>query len=103
MQFHTWDPEVDGDYSETAMINKLEMSGYTCACYTYPPGTCFPEHVHDVDKIDAVIKGRFRLTVRGKEFLLQPGDSISIPAGTPHTAEVIGDEAVVAIDAVKSA
>lgn len=102
MQIQAWNPDIDGDFSETAMINKLEMSGYTCTCYTYSPGTYFPEHVHEVDKIDAVVKGCFRIIVRGEEFLLHPGDSISIPAGTPHIAEVIGDNPVVSIDAVKS-
>lgn len=101
MQIRKWTPEFDGDFSETAMINKLEQAGYTCTCYTYPAGTYFPEHVHDDDKIDAVVKGCFRITVRGEEFLLQPGDSLGIPAGTPHSAEVIGSAPVVSIDAVK--
>jgi quercetin dioxygenase-like cupin family protein len=37
----------------------------------------------------------------GESIILTAGDYIYIPANTPHSAEVIGDESVVSIDAVK--
>jgi quercetin dioxygenase-like cupin family protein len=37
----------------------------------------------------------------GESIVLAPGDYIYIPANTPHSAEVMGDESVVSIDAVK--
>lgn len=101
MQIQSWNPETDGIFSITALVNKLETSGFSCTRYTYPPGTFFPEHVHDVEKIDAVVQGTFRITAGNREYLLQEGDSIRIPAGTAHSAEVIGNCSVVAIDAVK--
>ena len=69
--------------------------------YVYEPGTVFPDHKHDVDKIDAVVSGRFRLVVRGHMKVLGPGDWIEIPRGTIHNAAVMGDEPVVSLDAVK--
>jgi quercetin dioxygenase-like cupin family protein len=54
-----------------------------------------------VDKIDAVLSGRFRLVVRGHMKVLGPGQWIEIPRGTIHNAAVIGDEPVVSLDAVK--
>ena len=67
----------------------------------YEPGTVFPDHKHDVDKIDAVLSGRFRLVVRGHMKVLGPGEWIEIPRGTIHNASVMGDEPVVSLDAVK--
>lgn len=91
----------DGPVTEAALRAKLESLGYTVAKYTYEPGTVFPDHKHDVDKIDAVISGRFRLVVRGHMKMLTAGDWVEIPRGTVHNAAVIGDQPVVSLDAVK--
>ena len=37
----------------------------------------------------------------GREFVLEAGDALEIPAGTVHSAEVIGHESVVSLDATK--
>jgi quercetin dioxygenase-like cupin family protein len=96
-----WNGAVDGPFSEAAMRRKLEGSGYLVARYTYPPGTAFPEHSHDVDKIDAVIAGRLRLVVAGHLAILGAGDWVEVPRGVRHTATVVGDEPVVSLDAAR--
>jgi quercetin dioxygenase-like cupin family protein len=98
---HRWNDSLDGAFSESALRRKLEGAGYTIARYIYPPGTSFPEHVHEVDKIDAVISGRFRLIVAGHLAVLGPGEWVEVPRGVRHSASVVGDEAVVSLDAVK--
>ncbi|MGQ0658612.1 MAG: cupin domain-containing protein [Chromatiales bacterium] len=97
-----WDATRDGPLSETALRGKLEGMGYTVHRYTYPPGTFFPDHSHALDKIDAVLKGRFRLTLRGYGIVLEAGDWLAVPAGAVHSAEVVGAEPVVSLDAVRS-
>lgn len=97
-----WDEGEDGPLSEEALRRDLERRGYRVARYVYPPGTRFSEHTHDVDKIDAVVSGTFRLTVEGREFLLEAGDRLAVPSGTVHSAVVVGDEPVVSLDAVRS-
>lgn len=97
-----WDVERDGPPSEEALRSELEDRGYDVSRYEYPPGTTFPEHTHDVDKVDAVVSGRFRLEMGGEEVVLEAGDRLSVPKGTPHSAEVVGDETVVSLDAVRS-
>ena len=91
----------DGPATEAALRAKLESLGYAVAKYTYEPGTVFPDHRHGVDKIDAVVSGRFRLVVGGHLAVLGPGDWVAIPRGSVHSATVIGDEPVVSLDAVK--
>jgi quercetin dioxygenase-like cupin family protein len=100
MAIQRWNA-ADGPLSESALRAKLESLGYRVAKYTYGPGTMFPDHKHDVDKIDAVLSGRFRLVVRGHMKVLGPGEWIEIPRGTVHNASVMGDEPVVSLDAVK--
>ena len=101
MNIDRWDPDRDGPPTEEALRSKLEGSGYSVSRYMYPPGTFFPEHTHSVDKIDAVVSGRFRMTVEGRELILEAGDCLAVPRGTPHSAEVVGDEPVVSLDAIR--
>ena len=97
----SWNLAVDGELSESAMRGKLEALGYRVNRYVYPPGTFFPPHIHDVDKIDGVLSGRFRMTLRGQSQLLSAGDCLAVPRGEVHSAEVVGNEAVISLDAVR--
>lgn len=95
-----WDP-ASGPATEETMRRHLEQQGYRCTTYVYPPGTGFPEHVHEVDKIDAVLEGRFRISMDGHDYILGPGDCIHVPRNRPHSAAVIGPDPVVSIDAIR--
>ena len=96
-----WNTALDGEFSEAGLRRKLESRGYRVARYVYPPGTVFPDHTHGVDKIDAVIAGRFRLVIGGHVAMLGPGDWIEVPRGVTHNATVIGDEPVISLDAIR--
>ena len=102
MAVHHWNDSLDGLFSERALRDKLESMGYRVARYIYSPGTVFPDHKHGVDKIDAVVAGRFRLIIGGHLAMLGPGDWVEVPNGVMHNATVIGDEPVVSLDAVKT-
>jgi quercetin dioxygenase-like cupin family protein len=102
MSVEHWDSERDGELTERAMREKLESRGYHVSRYDYPPGTRFPMHTHGVDKIDGVLAGRFRMTMEGETVVLEAGDCLAVPRGTPHEAEVVGDETVVSLDAVSN-
>lgn len=101
IQVDSWDETREGALDEAALRRKLASRGYLVARYVYPPGTFFPPHTHAVDKIDAVVSGRFRMTVEGREFVLEAGDCLELPRGALHSAEVMGDEPVVSLDAVR--
>lgn len=86
---------------EDELRKRFEAEGYHCTTYTYPPGTVFPEHRHGADKIDAVLAGRFRISIGNESVVLKAGDYIYVPAGVIHRAEVVGSESVVSLDAAK--
>jgi len=92
---------ADGPLTEAALRAKLEARGYRVAKYVYEPGTIFPDHKHEADKIDAVLSGCLRLGRRGHMKGLGPGDWIEIRRGTIHNAAVMGSEPVVSLDAVR--
>ncbi len=91
----------DAAPTEAALRRKLEQLGYAVNRYVYPPGTHFPPHTHSVDKIDAVVSGEFRITMGGESVVLQAGDYVFVPKGIEHEAEVVGDTAVLSLDAVR--
>jgi mannose-6-phosphate isomerase-like protein (cupin superfamily) len=96
-----WNVETDGELSESSLREGLEHRGYHVSRHIYPPGTCFPDHAHDVDKIDAVLSGRFLMRMAGQSVVLTAGDRLAVPRGAVHSAEVVGREPVVSLDAVK--
>ncbi len=98
-----WDQSKWGPLSEENLRCKLMAEGYSSVVrYQYPMGTVFSDHTHSMDKKDSVLEGEFLITLEGKEFLLHAGDSIEVPAHSVHSAQVLGGEAVVSLDAVKS-
>ena len=103
MRVRHWNDDLDGAFTEAALRHKLESAGYLVARYVYSPGTSFPEHTHQTDKIDAVVSGRFRMVVAGHFAILGPGDWVEVPAGVHHTAAVVGEEPVISLDAVRAA
>ncbi len=96
-----WIPGFDGELTEASMRRKLEALGYRVTRYVYPPGSYFPDHSHGIDKIDAVLTGRFRMTLQGQSVILEAGGCVRVPKGVVHSAEVMGDQAVVSLDAIR--
>ena len=102
MPVERWNREQDGEPSEAAVRAKLEKLGYTVSRYVYVPGTYFPAHTHTVDKMDAVVTGRFLVTMEGQSVILGPGDAIAVPRGVSHSAEVVGSDVVVSLDGIRT-
>src|SRR5688572_10546640 len=102
MAISRWNSDLDGPFSGEALRRRIEGAGYVVSRYVYGPGTHFPEHTHDVDKIDAVVSGQFQLTVEGQPYILGPGDSMAIARGVRHSATVLGDQPVISLDGIKT-
>jgi quercetin dioxygenase-like cupin family protein len=68
--------------------------------YIYAPGSVFPRHAHPEEQVTLVIRGRIRFDLDGTPVELGPGEVIVIPGGTPHGAEVIGEEPVESYNAL---
>jgi quercetin dioxygenase-like cupin family protein len=96
-----WNPDW-GPLGERAMRERLEAEGFLVSLYHYSPGTYFPAHTHSVDKKDTVLRGRLQIGWDGGWAVLEPGDMIEIPAGFSHSAEVVGSETVISLDATRS-
>ena len=87
--------------TEAALVKKLEQLGYSVSRYLYSPGTFFPAYKHSVDKLDAVFSGQFLISMGSDSVILGAGDFVYVPAGMLHSAEVVGQTAVVSFNAIR--
>ncbi|MBF0381309.1 MAG: cupin domain-containing protein [Magnetococcales bacterium] len=93
--------DVEHWNSEEEMIHNMRDRGFIPYRYTFSPGTYFPPHTHDHDKIAAVVSGEFRIIIGDESVILKAGDGMIVTEGVLHSAEVVGDQSVVSIDAPK--
>lgn len=57
----------------------------------FAPGAAAPNHAHPGEEIAYVIEGSFEYVLEGRPpVILNPGDALFIPAGTPHAVRNIG-------------
>jgi len=101
LKVESWNEAMDGPFSEQALQTKLEAMGYRVTTYVYPPGTYFGPHTHDLDKIDAVVQGRFCIRMGRESAVLKSGEWIFVARGAEHSAEVVGLQTVVSLDALR--
>ena len=57
-------------------------------------GAKIPEHKHPHEQVTYLLRGRIKLVVAGKEFLMEPGDSIAVPGNAVHTGEALEESVV---------
>lgn len=73
----------------------LISEGYDVFEWTDAPGTVYEMHSHPTDQSHWIVSGRLELSVeRIGQFVLRAGDRDFMPAGTQHSARVVGGENV---------
>ena len=73
----------------------MESEGYSVFHWSDDVGAIYPVHMHGDNQSHWIISGRLELTVEGYGIVvLKPGDRDFMPAGTSHSAQVLGDEPV---------
>ena len=74
---------------------KLESEGYAVYEWTDRPGAVYEVHEHAEDQTHWIISGSLELEVDGfRRVILGPYDRDLMPAGTKHSARVVGAEPV---------
>lgn len=55
----------------------------------YIAGNYATEHTHPQEQCGYVISGKYLMTIEGKEFILETGDSYAIPGNVAHSFKVL--------------
>ena len=87
----------DDNAPDPATLRRILISeGYSVFQWTDEPGAVYGVHSHGNDQSHWIISGTLELNVEGAgKFLLMAGDRDFMPAGTDHSAKVVGNEPVV--------
>jgi quercetin dioxygenase-like cupin family protein len=96
---------LGGDAGVTAVVKlraKLEAEGYEVTLQLLAPGTLLGEHCSCEARLEAVFSGRLRLVIGHLERRLGPGDWLEVPRGATLVTEVLGDEPVLCLLAVRN-
>lgn len=81
----------------------MERDGYRVFQWSDAAGATYSMHKHDTDQSHCIVSGALELTIEDVgTFVLKKGDRDFMPAGTYHSARVVGDEAVVYLIGEKS-
>jgi mannose-6-phosphate isomerase-like protein (cupin superfamily) len=80
---------------------------WTARGYTYPrvqpyaQGWLRSEHTHDVDLIMTLLTGRMEFVFAHERFVVEPGDELSYPAHTRHSAKNLADGPTQMLESLK--
>lgn len=87
---------VDHGWGTLTWLANSELTGsngVTLGRTILRPGKSNPRHRHATcEEVLYVLRGRVRHSVGEETFVLEPGDTLAIPAGVFHHATNIGDE-----------
>ncbi|AWT59635.1 MAG: Quercetin 2,3-dioxygenase [Candidatus Moanabacter tarae] len=64
-----------------------DAAGLSTALLNTQSGGVVPYHTHECSECITPLKGNTCVEVEGRRYLLNPGDSIHVPAGIPHTVD----------------
>lgn len=77
---------------ENNFRRQMAGEGYSVYLWTDGPGAVYGRHDHSGDQSHWVVSGAIELNVEGfGTVVLAPGDRDFLPAGTHHSARVVGD------------
>ena len=78
------------------LTRRMRAEGYNVFQWSDGVGAVYPDHEHSDHQSHWVISGVLELNIRGfGKVALKPGDRDFMPAGTVHSARVIGNAPVV--------
>lgn len=79
-------------YAEGQVVSKtlIQNGGLGITIFAFAKGEGISTHESGGDALVVALDGKGKITIDGKDFILQDGESIVMPAKTPHA--VFGEE-----------
>ena len=78
----------------TILVTGKDTNGQYCLIDMHvPPGGGPPPHRHDFEEMFTILEGEIEVTFRGEKSVVRAGETVNIPANTPHQFHNNGDSA----------
>ena len=86
--------------TEASLHDQLTREGLRPTRWSNDPQFVYGIHDHPYGKVLVVVSGSITFTIDGGKQVvpMQPGDRLTLPPRTPHSA-IVGDEGVVCLEA----
>jgi quercetin dioxygenase-like cupin family protein len=78
--------------SMQVLVSSEEGPHFALRRFMIEPGGGMPLHTNEVEHEQYVLRGRAKVTIGDEVFEVTADDATFIPAGVPHSYEVIGEE-----------
>jgi quercetin dioxygenase-like cupin family protein len=77
----------------TILLTGADTAGrYTLIDMHIPPGGGPPPHRHDFEEMFTVLDGEIALTFRGEHLVARAGETVNVPANSPHAFTNASDQ-----------
>jgi len=79
------------DYAEGAIVSKtvLKKESGNISLFAFAKGEALSEHTAPFDAMIQVVDGKGKITIGGKPFILESGQTIIMPANIPHAVKAV--------------
>ena len=79
------------EYSEGAIVSKTVLKKETgnISLFAFAKGEALSEHTAPFDALIEVVEGTAEITIGGKSFILESGQSIIMPANITHAVKAV--------------
>ena len=79
------------EYSSGAIVSKTVLKKDTgnISLFAFDRGETLSEHTASFDALIEIVDGRSEVTIGGKPFILNAGESILLPANVPHSVKAV--------------
>ncbi len=79
------------DYAEGAIVSKtvLKKESGNISLFAFAKGEALSEHTAPFDAMIEVVDGKGEITIGGKPFILESGQTIIMPANIPHAVKAV--------------
>jgi quercetin dioxygenase-like cupin family protein len=79
------------DYAVGAIVSKTVVKKQTgnISLFAFDVGEALSEHTASFDALIQVVDGKGEITIGGKPFTLNSGESIIMPANVPHAVRAV--------------
>jgi quercetin dioxygenase-like cupin family protein len=85
-----WEDVAEKLMSNSASARVVKTENIMACRITAPKGLVTATHTHPFDQITHILRGKLRFHLGEEEYrLVEEGDVLVVPAGTPHGGEVL--------------
>ena len=94
-------PADAGQVTINKIRARLEREGLSPSRFDMIPGDSYDDHSHLDAEIRWVVSGQMLVCIGSEQIVLGPGDRLDLAPKMSHSADVVGDEVVVTLCALR--